>query len=314
MAPQQAGALRYEPHGAVPIFVPRIAASANIAKERAQQVDRDAKRYVDSLRKSLSNVNQSIIAVERRREQRRVDAAVAVRLAEEAKRLQAVNEVKLFAIRERLQSLVLRDIVVKSQIQDLAQAHTTDVTPLRDAQAEHSAILKEVARLKAEDAALRALDLTLETARKRDTFYRDELARSRERIARREDVLRAETQDKIATAVRQQRDTAIPPPALSAVPLLDPNTTPLPLPPEAGAVFVSAAARVQPVVDRQSAVWNAQRATIIGEIRADTWKAVQQTARRRGWTLDTVPVPGSMDGTKEAANDLRAQWQMGRAP
>lgn len=313
-APQQAGPLRYEPHAAVPIFVPRATTPANMAKERAAQIDLDAKRYLESLRGSLASVNRSVLAVERRREQRRVDAAVAVRLADEAKRLQGIIDVKLFAIRERLKSLVLRDIVVKSQIQDLAQAHAVDITPLRTAQAEHADILKEVARLRAEDAALRAQDVAIETQRKRDTFYREETARSRERIAKRETELKAEMEDKLNLAMRQQRDTAIPPPAVPVLPPVDPRTTPLPLPVNAGPALVSASARVQPVLNRQAAIWEAQRTTIIDEIRADTRKAVQQVALERGWKLDPGPSPGALDGTKEAADALRAQWQIRSAP
>ncbi len=313
-APEQAGAFRYEPHAAVPIFTPRSVAPANIAKERADQIERDAKRYIDSLTRSLAGANQSAIIVERRREQRRVDAAVAARLAEEARLLQSVIEVKLFAIRERLKSLVLRDIVVKSRIQNLAQAHSTDIAPLREAQAEHTAILKEVARLRSEDAALRAQDLTVETARKRDSIYREELARSRERLARREETLRNEMREKIATAASEPRDTPIPPPAVPILPPPDPNTTPLLLPSEPSVVFTSTAERVRPALARQATVWQAQRTAIVDEIRSDTWKAVQQAALRRGWKLEDGPRPGASDATKEAADDLRAQWRMGAAP
>ncbi len=313
-APQQAGALVYEPHAAEPLFTPRISAPANLAKERAAQIELDARRYLESFRRSIASVNQSVLAGERRREQRRADAAVATRLAEEAKRLQAVNDVKLFAIRHRIQSLILQDVVVKSQVQDLAQARAADITPLRTAQAEHAAILKEVSGLRAEDAAIRSQNVALETQRKRDTFYREEMARGRERIAKREEELKVEMRDKVAGAMKRNRDTAIPPPVTPTLPPIDPRTTPLPLPTETAALFVANQTVVQPALARQAILWEAQRTAIIDEIRADTKKAVEQSASGRGWKLEPGPMPGAFDGTKEAAEDLRAQWRMTPTP
>ena len=46
----------------------------------------------------------------------------------------------------------------------------------------------------------------------------------------------------------------------------------------------------------------------------EPWKAVQQSALRRRWKLENGPVAGASDATKEAADDLRAQWQIRSAP
>ncbi|HLJ54692.1 MAG TPA: hypothetical protein VKT77_06595 [Chthonomonadaceae bacterium] len=309
-APQQAGTMYYAPHGAPALFAPQTATPVNIARERAVQADLDAKRYIDSLRKSLTEANQSVLALERRREQRRVDASVATRLADEAKRLQALNDVRLFAIKERLKGLALRDIVVRSQIQDLAQAHTTDVVPLRKAQDEHASILKEITSIKLEDADIRAQDVGQIAARNRDQFYREEQALSRDRIAARETALAGELRDKVAAAMVQQRDTGVPPPTAMSLPPVDPRATPLPLPQEAGAVTFSGAARVAPAVSREALEWQSQRSAILAEIRADTVKSAEESAARRGWVLVAGPRPDARDGTKEVADDIRTQWRI----
>jgi hypothetical protein len=308
----QAGSFQYEPHLALSTFTPRLSPPANMAVERAAQVDRDARRYVDSLRKSLTDANRSIISIERRREQRRVDADVAARLAEAARALKDENDVQAFAIRKRLEALATRDIVVRSQIQDLAQARTLDRRPLRTAQAEHAAIVADMARLKEESTALLAEDVARMVAGRRDVILRDEQAKSRDRLAKREEELKGEIEDKLAAAMRAQRDTAIPPPAAPRLPAPDPRTTPLPLPAGASAPIVAAPTLVQPALDRQSAIWQAQRGSLIAEIRADTAKAVEQVAMRRGWILVAGPQGGATDATDEAADDLRAQWQMGK--
>lgn len=313
-APAQSGAFQYEPYPALPVFTPRISSPTNLAVERAQQVKEDAKRYVASVTNTVRNSNRSILAIERRREQRRIDAAVAARVADATQEMRNVNAVRMFAIAERLRSLAFRDIVVQSQIQDLEQAHTRDLKPLRDAQAEHAAIVAEAARLRAENAALRAQDVATTIARKRDAFYREERARSDERIAKREEELNAELQDKVAAAMSKQRDTAIPAPVAPRLPPPDPRATPLPLPPEPQVTLVSASSRVQSALARQSALWVAQRKALIDEIRLDTMKSVQQAANRRGWKLENAPAPGVADGTTEMADDLRAQWTIGKAP
>jgi hypothetical protein len=313
-SPSQSGPIRYEPHAALPAFVPRATAPASMAAERAAQVERDAKRYLDSLQKSIGETDRSIMSIERRREQRRVEAGVAARLAEAAAKLRAENAVRSFAIRDRLRTLAFRDIVVKSQVQDLAQAHTRDPKPLREAQNEHAALVAEMDRLKAENRALLTQDIAMQTARQRDAITRDEQAKSRDRLAKRAEDLKSEMQDKIAAAMSRQRDTAIPPPAAPKLPPLDPRTTPLPLPPERGVVLAPAAASVESALNRQAALWQAQRAKIVAEIRADTEKAVQQVALRRGWTLEEAPRPGALDATKEAAEDLRGQWRIASIP
>jgi hypothetical protein len=311
-APNQAGEMRFEPHPALPVFVPRTVTPANQAVERAAQIEKDAARYLASLQKSLASANQSIMSIERRREQRRIDAAVAERLADAAKKVRDENEVKLFAIAQRIKALALRDIVVRSRIQDLAQARSTDLKPLRDSQTEHTAILAELDRLKAENRAILTQDIAAAAARRRDVFLREEQAKSRERLAKRDEELKAEAQDKIAAAMRKQRDTTIPPATDRNLPAPDPRTAPLPIPVETA--YVSSAAPVRSALDRQSAVWQAQRATLIDEIRADTKKAVKQVAARRGWKLEEHPTPGALDGTDEAADELRTQWTMGKSP
>jgi hypothetical protein len=312
-APGVAGSMRFEPFSALPVFVPRVVAPANQAAERTRQIEKDAARYVASLRKSLASENQTLISRERRREQRRVDAAVAERLADAAKALRDENAVKIFAIAQRIRALALRDIVVKSRIQDLAQARTADLKPLRDAQSEHSAILAELDRLKAENRAVVTEDVVAVTARKRDQFLREEQAKSKERLAKREEELKTEAEDKIAATMREQRDTAIPPPIDRSLPAPDPRRTPLPLPLEPS-VEAPSRPQVQSALARQSAVWRAQRTTLLDEIRSDTRKAVVQVAARRGWKLEDGPVAGALDGTDEAADELRAQWSMGKSP
>lgn len=312
-APNQAGAMRFEPFPALPVFVPRVAAPANRAAERASQIEQDAARYLASLRKSLASANQSILSLERRREQRRVEAAVAESLADAAKKLRDENQVKIFAIAQRIRTLALRDIVVRSRIQDLAQARTADLKPLRDAQAEHAAILIELDRLKAENRVIVTQDVVAETARKRDAFLREEQAKSKERLAKREEDLKSEAQDKIAEAMRRQRDTAIPPPIDRTLPPPDPRRTPLPLHIESS-VTMPVSPAVQTALSRQSTVWLAQRAALLDEIRTDTRKAVKQIALRRGWRLEDGPAPGALDGTDEAADELRTQWTMGKSP
>ena len=236
------------------------------------------------------------------------------RLADAAKRRRDENDVSVFAIGQRIRALLFRDIAVRSRIQDLAQARSTGLLPLRSAQAEHAGILAEIDRLTGENHGLVTQDIVIETARKRDSFYREELAKSKERLTEREVALKSETQDKIAAALRRPHDTGIPPPADPRLPPPDPHMTPLPLPPESDAAIVSLPSNTQIALNRQSVVWKAQRNTLIAEIRADTWKAVQQAALRRGWRLEATPKPGALDGTDETADDLRAQWTMGKTP
>ena len=311
-APSISGQFSYSDHPGIALLKPRSTPSANLATQRAAQIDLDERRYLDSLRKSLTNSNQSVLTAYRRREQRRVELAVNVHMAEAAKALQDVNDVKLFAIRERIRTLSLRDIVVKSQIQDLAQARTADITPLRSAQNEHTAILHDVGILKTEDAAIRAQDINLEVRRTRDSFYKEELTRSKEIVAKREEELRAETRDRVAAAQREQRLSVIPVPEQPSLPPIDPRSAPLQTPVGTKLEFSAGAIQVQPVVVRQSRIWEAQRAALMAEIRADTIRAVQQVALQRGWRLELSQQNGAIDGTSEAADDLRTQWRMGK--
>jgi len=205
----------------------------------------------------------------------------------------------------------MRDIVVHSQIVDLAQARSADVAPLRAAQSEHATIVRDLARLKTEEVTLRKMDVSAEAARQRDTIYRDELARSRDRVAKREDELKLEMQEKLSNAAIHQRESDIQPSSPAFLPQPDPHATPLPLHSDADVVsLTSTSART--AAERQSVLWQVQRASLIAEIRADTLNAVQQVAQRRGWILDTVGAPGSPDGTAEAADELRAQWRIGK--
>ena len=313
-APAQAGSFDYEPYPALPVFVPRVSTSANAGAERAAQVDREAKRYIDSLSKSLDAVNQSLLGVERRREQRRVDAAVAARIADLKKQLQAENDLKLFAIQQELRKLTFRDIVVNSRIQDLAQAHTRDMRPLREAQAEHETILADIGKLNTANSAIVDQDVVKEAGRKRDAYYREEQAKSRQRLAKRAGELNADRQEKVAAALKQQRVTPIPPLASRELPPVDPHSTPLPLPAEAAISVQPAAARLMPALNKQAMLWETQRSNLVSEIRADTSKAVQQVALRRGWKLVPGPELGAEDGTSEAAEAVRGQWQAGKTP
>jgi hypothetical protein len=313
-APAQSGEFHYQPHPGMPVIVPRAVTPANMAAQRAAQVDRDATRYVESLRKSLDEANQATMSLARRREQRRVEAAVAARLAEAGKNLRNENEVRSFAILQRLRDLTFKDIVVRSRIQDLAQAHSRDTRLLRDAQSEHAGNLAEMERLRTENRDLLAQDVSRITARLRDKFYAEEEAQAKERLAKREEELGMEKLDKLTAAMRQQRNTAIPAPVAPELPAVDPHATPLPLPIEPATTLVTSRSHVQSALNVQAAVWQIQRTSLVDEIRADTRKAVQQVALRRGWKLVEGPAPGAVDGTDEAADDLRQQWRIGKGP
>ena len=252
------------------------------------------------------------MSVEQRREQKRINAAAAARLAETSRQIEAENRVKEFAIRQRLNTLILRDIVVKSVIQDQSQAHTRDKQPLRTAQAEHESIAADIKQLNTQLEELLKQDLVKEATRKRDIFYREELARSRERLNRRSEELKADTKEKLDAANRQVRDTPIIEAAVPNLPPVDPHSTPLPLPAEPTASLDPGPSRVQPAMERQAVLWGAQRTNLVNEIRADAAKAVEQIALRRGWKLVRGPEPGASDGTSEAMDDFRQQWRMGK--
>jgi len=307
-APAQAARLQWAASPLPAPFVPPKTVPINLIRERQARLREDTDRYIAQLGSYLHGRNEAQIAREEQAGQKQVSTQVAQEAAAREERLRAENALRAAALARRIGRLGFRDVALQAQMRVLTDR------PLVDARQQERQVHAEMDRLSAQREALLSTDLRGQVAREMQPRQAQLLADLGARMKQQLDALNA------AMAQRMQRVQARLEALAKTVPA-ESNTAPLagaapaPLTLPAGAPTAGAAQRAQAQVAqalaRQRARWQAQQAQMLAVITRDTQEAVQQIARRQGWTLVPQGSPRATDATDSVARALRAQWLQG---
>lgn len=283
-----------------PLFTPRDPSRTDLVRLRSQQIDDDSQLYLANLEKSIDSLDASRMVLERKREQTRVGAEIAQRLAEKEQQIAAEIAVKERSIDEHQKSLVLRSLVVTAHRERVRNSITVDREALRQADAELALIQKDINSLADQKQRLVNSRPAEEAAGRLGPERAVIETQSRARLdALAADMLKKK-QKRLQDARREQVQSPVP-----EMPNIDAGRAPFQLPAQTLNVPQT------PLPDSRAlaaAAAQAQRARIVEQIRKDIVMSVRQLAQREGWEPDLEVSSRAPDATKQVAQELKAEW------
>ncbi|MCW3053514.1 MAG: hypothetical protein JWN14_2684 [Chthonomonadales bacterium] len=317
-AKAQASTLKYPQNPLPEVFTPPVTVPPSLAAERERRVQEDALHFVQQTEQALTSKNIDIMRRFERIEKRQTAARYSKALADRELQLNAMKEQEADHLQERINTLGLRQVGLRTQI----EAYTVRLN-----QDPRNPVVQDVVRQEAlVSEQMKTLDAQRKAVLKRDVraLAVQQLSAQRKQWQDESDARLQTRKMELADSVRQQVEQArarlkndikpIPPLASAPLPPAEPQATPLPLPlaPDAAEAISKAQGQVDAAMGQQQQALQAQREALIAAIRSDTTQAVAQIARKEGWNMVTAGRNGK-DVTEQAAGALRNQWRQNAA-
>lgn len=288
-------------------FTKTVALPSSLAELRQKQIAEDARRYVASVRESQKTLNNMLYMQEEKAEQKRNAVLLADQVAKEEAAVEAKRAIQIEELKSQLPPLFFREAVVLSRIKRYTSIGQKEPVAFR---AEYDLIREQIDGLNSHLEFLNKKNMS-NSAKLKEELAKPIAAQSKLNLDAFRVKLKSQEDRKVADATKNiisepiSAVNSLPEqPHVPGAPPLQSNVAAAPTSviPKSNATLIS-------TLGVQHLQWTKQRAIIVSQIRADTIKAIQSEAIKKGWVLVPESTPGAADGTKEMDLLLRDQWR-----